>query len=133
MFAYMLEPPLTKYSWDPILAALMHYLPEIAIPLVDYSVFNKLWNAITGIPLSRSEFIKAGERIHVLERYMNTREGIDHTDDVLPDRLLKEGRTSDPYAKGVPLHKMLPRYYEVRGYDQNGIPTRETLAKLEIF
>lgn len=133
MFAYVLEPPLTKYSWDPILGALMHYLPELAIPLVDYSVFNQLYNAVTGIPLSRSEFIKAGERIHVLERYMNTREGVDRYADVLPDRLLNESRSSDPDGRTLPLHKMLPQYYKARGYDENGIPTEKILKQLEIL
>ena len=133
MFAYVLEPPLTKYTWDPILGMLMHYLPELAIPLVDYSVFNQLYNAVTGIPLSRSEFIKAGERIHVLERYMNTREGVDRNNDVLPDRLLHESRSSDPEGKTMPLHEMLSKYYQVRGYDENGIPTENTLKQLEIL
>jgi aldehyde:ferredoxin oxidoreductase len=63
---------------------------------------------------------------------MNTREGISSKDDTLPGRLLHEGRKSDPKARTVPLDKMVPKYYKVRGYDRNGIPKDRTLKKLGI-
>ena len=78
------------------------------------------------------QMLKIGRRIQVLERYMNTREGISKKDDTLPGRLLKEGRKNDPKGRTVPLDKMLPRYYRVRGYDKNGIPGDRTLKKLGI-
>jgi len=133
MFAFLMESPLTKYTPDFLLGILMQYLPMAAIPLVDFSIYNKLWNSVTGINLSNAEFIKAGERVHVLERYMNTREGISRDDDTLPERLLKQGRDSDPHKKVVPLDKMLPQYYKLRGYDQDGIPLPKTLEKLGII
>ena len=67
-----------------------------------------------------------------MERYMNTREGISRKDDTLPARFLKEGRGNDIYRKMVPLEKMLDKYYKLRGYDSDGIPTPETLKKLNI-
>jgi aldehyde:ferredoxin oxidoreductase len=133
MFAFLMESPLTKYTPDFLLGMLMQYLPMAAIPLVDFSIYNKLWNSVTGINLSSAEFIKAGERVHVLERYMNTREGINSHDDTLPDRLLKQGRDCDPKNKVVPLDKMIPQYYKLRGYDKNGIPLKKTLKKLNIL
>jgi aldehyde:ferredoxin oxidoreductase len=30
------------------------------------------------------------------------------------------------------LDEMLDRYYEIRGWDKNGVPTAETLKELEI-
>lgn len=133
MYAYLMESPLTKYSWDPVLSVLMHYLPPVAIALVDYAIYNRLWNTVTGISLSKKAFLKAGERIHVLERYMNTREGLTGDDDILPPRLLTEGRASAPASKSIPLDKMIPNYYRIRGYDENGIPTEKTLKILEII
>jgi len=133
MFAYLMEPPLTKYTPDSLLGFLMKYVPAVAIPLVDYSIYRELWNSVTGIPLSGSEFLSTGERIHVLERYMNTREGICSRDDTLPGRLLREGRAGDPEKRTVPLKKMLPEYYRLRGYDENGIPTVATLKRLGII
>ena len=132
MFAFLLEPPLSKLTPKPILAALMQYMPSLAVQLIDISLYLGLWNTITGIRLSKSEFLQAGERIHVLERLMNTREGIDATDDTLPPRLLTQGRRSDPAHRVVPLDKMKTAYYRIRGYDENGIPSKSLKEKLKI-
>jgi len=78
------------------------------------------------------KFLKMGERVHVLERYMNTREGISKKDDTLPLRLLTEGRKCDAVERTVPLEKMLKKYYKLRGFDSNGVPQRRTLKRLGI-
>ena len=78
------------------------------------------------------KFSKTGERIHILERYMNTREGISKKDDTLPLRLLTEGRKCDAKERVVPLEPMLKKYYKLRGYDSNGIPKKRTLKRLGI-
>lgn len=132
MFAYLLEPPLIKYTPAPLLALLMQEAPRVAVPLVDFSLYWNFWSAVTGVPVSRKEYLEAGDRITVLERYMNTREGISRVHDTLPERLLKEGRKSDPKMRTVPLEKLLPPYYKKRGYDRDGIPTPATLEKLRI-
>jgi len=131
-YAYTLESPLTKYTPAPILALTMQYLPQVATKIVDCSIFADLYTAVCGIRISAGEFLKAGDRIHVLERYMNTREGISRKDDTLPDRFLNEGRENDIQRKTVPLEKMLDKYYRLRGYDANGIPTVDTLKMLGI-
>jgi aldehyde:ferredoxin oxidoreductase len=132
MFAYTLESPLTKYTPDIMLAAMMQYLPGVATRLVDFSMYARLFAAVTGIRMSTREFLTAGERIHVLERYMNTREGISRKDDTLPERFLSDVRRDDPRQLTVPLDKMLDRYYQLRGYNTNGIPTTDTLDELGI-
>jgi len=131
-FAYVLEPPLVKFTPKPLLGLLMQYLPVVAIKLMDFRIFSKLYTAITGIGLSQWELLKIGDRIHVLERWMNTREGISRKDDTLPLRFLKEGRDCDPAGQTVPIEKMVSTYYRLRGYDDNGIPTAGTLNKLAI-
>ncbi len=133
MFAFLMEPAVSKYTPDFILGLLMQYLPQAAISLIDYSVYLGLFTTVTGIKLSGKEFIKAGERIHMLERYMNIREGLDSSQDTLPARLLEQGRTSDGDNKVVPLDKMIPEYYKIRGYDQEGIPLKSKLQELGII
>ncbi len=133
MYAYLLEPPLTKGMPHVALSFLMQYLPKAAVLGTDFSVFPQLWSSVTGIDMSPWNFLKAGDRIHVLERYMNTREGISRKDDTLPARFLKEGREGDPQRRTVPLHRMLDNYYKLRGYDTNGVPTRKTLRRLDII
>jgi aldehyde:ferredoxin oxidoreductase len=131
-FAYILENPLTKYSGLFYLKIVMGYLYPVATLIADISIYHKLWSTITGQKMSRSDFMKAGERIHILERYMNTREGITVKDDTLPARMLKEGRKNDPKGRVVPLTEMLKNYYRIRSYDDNGIPTADLMKKLSI-
>lgn len=131
-FAYMLEPKLVKLTPKPILGFLMQYMHPLAIQLIDYSLYTRMWSAITGIKISNAELLKAGQRIYTLERHMNTREGISAKDDTLPQKLLKEFRKSDTKKRPIPLQKMLKKFYSIRGFDANGIPKKSTLKKLEI-
>ena len=87
--------------------------------------------AATGLEMSLEELMKAGERIWNLERLFNLKAGLTGKDDRLPDRLIKEPMPGGP-AKGkvVELDKMLPEYYELRGWDKEGVPTPERLKEL---
>jgi aldehyde:ferredoxin oxidoreductase len=100
--------------------------------LMDWSLYSDFFESMTGLKMNKLDFLRAGERIHVLERYMNTKMGISRKDDTLPGRFLKEGRTTDTKQRVVPLEKMLTNYYKVRGCDQNGIPRLTTLRRLRI-
>jgi aldehyde:ferredoxin oxidoreductase len=77
------------------------------------------------------ELSKIGERIWNMEREFNNRAGLTSKDDQLPKRLLTEAAKTGP-AKGKvnELGKMLPKYYEVRGWDKEGRPTAETKKRL---
>jgi aldehyde:ferredoxin oxidoreductase len=72
-----------------------------------------------------------GERIWNLERQFNLAAGFTAADDTLPKRLLTEPAKTGP-AKGKvnELDKMLPAYYEARGWAADGRPTPETLNRL---
>jgi len=72
-----------------------------------------------------------GERIWNLERQFNLKAGLSAKDDTLPPRLLKEAAKTGP-AKGKvnELGKMLPEYYELRGWSKEGVPTADTVKRL---
>ena len=72
-----------------------------------------------------------GERIWNMERQFNNAAGFTAKDDDLPARLKTEPAKTGP-AKGLVsgIDKMRPEYYKVRGWDANGVPTKETLARL---
>jgi aldehyde:ferredoxin oxidoreductase len=131
-FAYMLEPFVVKNTPKFLLKLTMQYLPKVALALMDISVYSKSFEAITGIKLSQKQMLQTGKRIHLLERHLNTLEGIDKKADTLPARLLNEGRTSDKKQHVVPLDKMLRSYYRIKGYDKNGIPKKSVLKNVEI-
>ncbi len=90
-----------------------------------------LLSNLMGIEYSAMDFRKTGERIYNLERVYNIREGATREDDNLPPRLLKDPLPEGP-AKGlvVNLEPMLDSYYEFRGWDNNGKPTKEKLTEL---
>jgi aldehyde:ferredoxin oxidoreductase len=72
-----------------------------------------------------------GERIWNMEREFNLAAGFTAKDDTLPPRLLKEGCKTGPQKGAVArLDIMMPKYYEVRGWDTEGVPTAETKARL---
>jgi aldehyde:ferredoxin oxidoreductase len=72
-----------------------------------------------------------GERIWNMERVFNNAAGFTAKDDDLPPRLKTEPAKTGP-AKGLVsgIDKMLPEYYKVRGWTPEGVPTKETLARL---
>jgi len=88
----------------------------------------------TGFDWDEAEMMKTGERIWNLEREFNLRAGIDPSQDTLPDRLLNEKIKSGPGKGNVNrLDTMLPEYYQLRGWDEKGIPTDEKLKELDII
>ncbi|MBE3032519.1 MAG: aldehyde ferredoxin oxidoreductase, partial [Actinobacteria bacterium] len=61
------------------------------------------------------------------------KQGYTTADDTLPERLLKEPIKTGP-AKGEINHldKMLPEYYQLRGWDESGVPTKAKLKELAL-
>jgi aldehyde:ferredoxin oxidoreductase len=82
---------------------------------------------VTGTRHTKEECDRLGERIWNLERLFNMRSGITGKDDTLPPRITKEPRVKD---RVVPLDKLLVEYYEWRGWDASGVPTKEKLKEL---
>ncbi len=132
VFGLLLERFVAKYTPRPILKAAMALTPGLAQALLDWSLLPEQISAITGRKLSSRDFLLAGRRTHVLERWMNTRMGIGRADDTLPRRFLEEGDTAHPVRSVVPLEPMLTSYYRRKGYDADGIPRPRTLARLGI-
>jgi aldehyde:ferredoxin oxidoreductase len=71
------------------------------------------------------------ERIWNLERQFNLKAGLGKKDDTLPKRILEEPAPSGT-GKGLVcrLGEMLPEYYELRGWSEEGVPTADTLKRL---
>ncbi len=107
--------------------------------------------ALLGYPLTEQELLFIGERIVNLERLYNVRHGLGRADDTLPARFSREAAplyeyrfspqqgelvASDQpirYGRVDDLETMLDRYYELRGWSQDGRPTREALERLGLL
>ena len=95
---------------------------------------SKLMKALADIDITPDEVLQAGERISNAARVFNVLAGFDRKDDNFPDRILNEpipaGNSKGHHIPQEDLDKMLDEYYEVRGWDKNGIPTAEKLQEL---
>ena len=90
----------------------------------------KVWLTVTtGIDYTEEELARIGEKIWNMERLFNLQAGLTSKDDSLPRRM-----THEPRVKGQVVHmdRMLPEYYRLRGWDEEGIPGPDKLAELGI-
>jgi aldehyde:ferredoxin oxidoreductase len=96
--------------------------------------FEEMKNMIagaTGFDYSVEEIMAASERIWNLEKLFNMKAGFTKEDDTLPKRLLEVPLPlGGPKGQVCRLGDMLPEYYELRGWDKDGIPTAEKLSEL---
>ncbi|MHA1607314.1 MAG: aldehyde ferredoxin oxidoreductase family protein [Candidatus Freyarchaeota archaeon] len=107
---------------------------ETKLPFEYYPMF---YQAATGIQAGEDELLTASERIFNLTRMISVRRGVSRKDDYPPRRVFNEPLPSGPF-KGVKVDikdydGMLDVYYSLRGWDNNGIPTREKLEELGIL
>jgi aldehyde:ferredoxin oxidoreductase len=96
-------------------------------------VLPKLYEAVTGLPMTFQDLLDAGRRVTALEKAYNIREaGIGRKDDYPPYRFVSEPMPDGP-AKGrvFEADEMLDEYYESKGYDkQTSWPYVETMQEL---
>ncbi len=89
---------------------------------------------LTGVDYPTDVFMKIGERIWNMERLFNLKAGLTAKDDTLPPRILQDPIKTGPSKGRVnQLKKMLPEYYQLRGWDKNGIPTEGKLKDLGLI
>lgn len=93
----------------------------------------RILNVITGWDMSIEEFMKCGDRIFTIQRMLNNSYGIGRKDDVLPKRFFqmsKEGARAKQVPE--PFEKSLRELYKERGWNNDGIPTREKIKSLGV-
>ena len=96
--------------------------------------YRDMLNAALGWDFSTEDYLKIGERIWNAERLFNLKAGLDPAkDDTLPKRFLEEPMPEGP-NKGyvVRLKEMLPRYYALRGWTEDGKVPKEKAKELGI-
>lgn len=93
--------------------------------------YLELVNASCESSWSEEDVQVMGERIWNMERLFNIKAGLGKKDDTLPKRILEEPADVGT-AKGLvcKLGDMLPEYYQLRGWNEEGEPTAETRSRL---
>jgi benzoyl-CoA reductase subunit BamB len=114
----------------------MHYIDDAlgmcaglsSFPLKPpYHIHNypEFVTAATGIKMTRDDVWKSATRTRTLMRALNVRRGMRRADDKPPE---------DHWRKRFPdLEKeLLDKYYKLKGFNEQGIPTKESLEDLEM-
>ncbi len=101
---------------------------SFALGAQDYA---DLLNKATGFNYTVDEMMLTGERIWNLERIFNLNAGLTKDDDTLPKRLLEVPIPDGPNKGNVHrLSELLPDYYKLRGWSEEGTPTDDKLKEL---
>lgn len=99
----------------------------------DLEMEAQMVNAFAGFDLTPKDFFRIGERIVNMEKMFNLRHGATRAMDTLPDKFTKEVVSEGP-SKGTfaNLEPMVDDFYKSMNWDENGIPTSETLKKFDL-
>lgn len=130
--AYVIESQHERPIFD-VLGTCRLQLMELGFEGEHYS---ELYYYITGQKLSWEALLDISERIWHLTRAFNAREieGFGRHCDHPPKRLVEDPIMTGPNeGYCIPMEDiefLLDTYYKARGWDHNGIPTRETLEKV---
>ncbi len=89
-----------------------------------------LLNHATGAGYTPESLMEAAERVYTLERLFLTKAGFSRKDDTLAQRMLEPMPAGPVQGETFDLRRVLDDYYAARGWDENGIPTAERLARL---
>ena len=91
-------------------------------------------NAVTGWDWSIEELLKTGERIFTLQRQVDVKYGVTRKDDTLPKRIFEPAKEGGRAGKApISFESALDRYYQMRGWDEQGIPKKEKLEELGLL
>ena len=129
------------------------YLTQVFYSLLDSAelcqfVFGPAWTlygpaetvemirAVSGWNITVEELMAVGERRLNLFRIFNAREGLDRKDDKLPKKFFKQLQGEGPTAGVALTHEevesAIDEYYRLAGWTNNGVPTPETMERLDI-
>jgi aldehyde:ferredoxin oxidoreductase len=114
----------------------MHYIDDAlgvcaglsSFPLKPpYHIHNypAIISAALGIDLDEAGLTQIAKRNRTLVRSVNVRRGMRRADEVPPE---------DHWKKRFPEleEKLLDEYYKFKGWDKDGVPTKESLQELEL-
>ena len=84
-----------------------------------------VYHLATGHDIGAEGLRKAGERINLIRKAFNVREGWKRNDDTLPSRVFEGGAVTESG-----LAETVAGYYGARGWGEEGVPSRESVRGL---
>jgi aldehyde:ferredoxin oxidoreductase len=135
-YAFPFYPPIDVICKLVEWQEMMHYIDDFtgvcaglsSFPIKPpYHINNypRIISAATGLDTDEAELWKIAKRNRNLVRAINIRRGLKRKDERPPE---------DHWKKRFPEYeaKLLDEYYKFKGWDKEGIPTRESLQKLDL-
>jgi len=90
---------------------------------------SRIFSGFTGIDLGPNDLQQAAKRIQDMERQFNNAAGFTREDDALPDRFFNEEILIDHKMRAIDratqFDHMLDKYYEIRGWNREGVPEQQ--------
>jgi aldehyde:ferredoxin oxidoreductase len=104
--------------------------------LIGFEELSNLLYYNTGLEFTPEEIWEIADRAYTVERLFNIREGLTREHDWLSDRYFDEPTPAGlSVVRGKCLDRqkfkqMVDEYYELHGWDEDGVPRPETLEEL---
>ena len=101
----------------------------------NYERMAELMRLVTGEDWTADDMFDVGVRVINIGRAFNQREGFNRAHDTIPKRLVKEALGGEGPAAGQKIPQeafddMLDQYYEVMGWDKNGMMPEELIQSI---
>jgi aldehyde:ferredoxin oxidoreductase len=102
--------------------------------IYNFQNIAEMLSLVTGYNYTPEQVVETAERIVTLTRLINVKMGVDRGKDQLPRKLYEpvEFEGKEYKLEREEVEKALDMYYELRGWDERGIPKEERLKELRI-
>ncbi len=103
--------------------------------IYNFQNIAEMLNLVTGYNYTVEQVVEVAERIITLTRLINVKMGVDRSKDQLPQRFYEpvEFEGKEYKLAREEFEKALNMYYELRGWDERGVPRESKLEELKIM
>jgi aldehyde:ferredoxin oxidoreductase len=104
-------------------------------PINSRALKAELISCVTGMDIDEAGLTQIAKRVTNLVRACNVRLGMRRKDDVVSRLFFKGGSVSPLEREKIDpdiFNRIIDRFYEIMGWTGEGIPTKETLEKLDL-
>jgi len=90
--------------------------------------YARFYSCVTGHEATLDDLLEKSNAVYDLTRLINTRLGMDRSDDTIPYKVyacpVQSGATAGKVVKREDFEHLLDLYYDKRGWDSNGVPAQ---------
>ena len=140
VFAASIPPYTAEGKGEMVYNLAVHNAVKFSLCICDfwatlnYETMAELMTLVTGREWTVAEMGEVGRRVINIARAFNQREGFNRKDDTIPKRLvndaLKSGAAAGQKIPQEAFEDMLNQYYEVLGWDENGMMPESLICQL---